>query len=317
MREVPPFERALVGVFIGVVVLLCMHAAGGCAHHQASLAPPGELRIASHPSSASPSRANTGIPPSGTRAVGAELVAIHESRSPGSLPRDVGNASRGLVTGAQAEAGAGHRQSAPGGSPGTLTPTGSWPSNHARSDQRDEPVGGPQHSRRHGAGGSTSRPGPDVAPTAANVSLRSAAVGAHLLAARACWLEGGWSLSDCAAIVYVLKARARRSGATLASMTLAYSALDADTPRAAFARQLPASDEPTFSARENERWAVVRAVARAALDGRVRNPAPGARHWGARNLPADVRRAERAVQSGRWRSIESDTRNAFFAVRGR
>jgi hypothetical protein len=95
-------------------------------------------------------------------------------------------------------------------------------------------------------------------------------------------------------------------------MLVEYSALDADTPRAAVARQLPAGDEASFTARENERWSMLREVTAAALDGRVSSPCRGARHWGAPNLASDVARAERAVESGRWRRIQCGTSNRFY-----
>jgi hypothetical protein len=192
-----------------------------------------------------------------------------------------------------------------------LSPTGSVAKATTRAKVQSAAPVGDQSQPGANAGASAPRTGADSA--APNVSLRTRAAESSLLAARVAFLEGGFSLSDAAAITYVLKARARRSGWTFARTALAYSALDSDTPRAVFARQLPASDEPTFSARENERWALVRAVVRAALDGRVRNPAPGARHWGSRVLANDVRRAKRAVDAGRWRAIASATRNAFFA----
>lgn len=141
--------------------------------------------------------------------------------------------------------------------------------------------------------------------------------GSSLLVARACFVEASFRLADCAAIAYVLRARAMRTGWSLHRTTLAYSALDADTPRAALARSLPAGDEPSFTPAQNKRWALVRAVARAALEGRVGNPAPGARHWGSRGLPNDVARAQRAIDAGRWRLVPAQTVNAFYADRGR
>lgn len=136
------------------------------------------------------------------------------------------------------------------------------------------------------------------------------------------WVEGGFRLADAAATVYVIKARARRAGWTFERMALAYSALDARNPRAAFARTLPPHDVAEWGphctvARCNERWALLRAVARRALDGTEPNPTPGADHWGARRISNDVRRAKRAVDAGRWRTLKSETKNAFYATRAR
>jgi hypothetical protein len=144
------------------------------------------------------------------------------------------------------------------------------------------------------------------------LSLRLSTAGASLLAARACWLEGGFSLADCAAVVHVIKRRARRAGWPFERMLVAYSAIDADNPRAAFARQLPAGAEPSWSPRENERWSMVREIAAAALDGRVSSPCRGARDWGAPNLANDVGRAQRAIDAGKWRRIQCGTRNRFY-----
>ena len=135
-----------------------------------------------------------------------------------------------------------------------------------------------------------------------------------VLLAQACWLEAGWSPADCAAIAYVIRARAARRGSTFTEMLVAYSAIDADSPRATFARQLPDGDEPTWNARTNARWRQLRRHAAAVLAGNVRNPCVGARDWGARNLPNDVRRAVKAIEAGRWRVVTctEQTANAFY-----
>jgi hypothetical protein len=172
-------------------------------------------------------------------------------------------------------------------------------------------------SVRIGAPASVVQYGEPDRSSSSHLSASAGPVGLSLQTARACFVEAGFSLPDCAAITWVIKRRAKRAGWTYERMLLAYSALDADTERAAFARQLPAGDEPTFSARENERWALLRAVARAALDGRIRSAARGATHWGSRTLSNDVRRAKRAIDAGRWRTIKSHTVNAFYAERGR
>lgn len=129
-------------------------------------------------------------------------------------------------------------------------------------------------------------------------------------------MEAGFSLQDCAAIAYVLRARARVARCTVTDMALRYTALKAHNDRARFARELPAGDLEEWNRATNRLWRDVRRTARAALRGAVPNPTPGARHWGARNLPNDVKRATRAVEGGRWKTIEAETRNAFYAEGG-
>jgi hypothetical protein len=154
------------------------------------------------------------------------------------------------------------------------------------------------------------------ATTHARASVQSGAGGDALIAARMAWIEGGWSLADAAAVVHVIKRRAHRSGWTFSAMALRYSQLDGDSDRAAFARRLPWGDEPSWPRAWNERWSLVRAVARGALDGTIESPCgKRAVHWGARNLAPDVARATRAIEAGRWRRVRCATRvaNAYFA----
>ena len=149
-----------------------------------------------------------------------------------------------------------------------------------------------------------------------DLSLRPPVRGvSSLLAARVCFVEAETSLSDCAAITYVLRARARRSGWTFERMAHAYSALDADNDRARFARELPAGDVEEWSAATNAKWAAVRRIAARALAGHAANPCVGARHWGGPSLEPDSRRAAKAVGEGRWRRVQCNrpVLNAFFA----
>lgn len=131
--------------------------------------------------------------------------------------------------------------------------------------------------------------------------------------ARACFMEAGWSATDCVAIAFVMRSRARRAGCDVVDMIYAYTALKADSKRAAFVRQLPDGDEPTWNAKTNRRWARLRAVAAEALAGKRRNPAPGSDNWGSRTLKPDMRNAERAIKAGRWRVVDAQTVNAFYA----
>lgn len=153
-------------------------------------------------------------------------------------------------------------------------------------------------------------PGPDA--IASSVGPGGAPL--SLLLAQVCWLEATWSLSDCAAIVFVLERRARRVGSPIAEMAVRYSAIDAGTERAAFARALPDGDEPAWPSHLNSRWRLLREHVEHTLAGRVLNPCRGASQWGARNLPCDVRRAVDAVQAGRWRVVRCTRRtaNAYY-----
>lgn len=126
-------------------------------------------------------------------------------------------------------------------------------------------------------------------------------------------MEAGFSLPDCAAIAYVLRARARTAGCTVAEMAMRYTALKAQNDRARFARELPRGDVEEWNRATNRLWADVRRTAALALRGRIANPTPGARHWGSRTLANDKRRAQRAIDGGRWETIEAETRNAFYA----
>jgi hypothetical protein len=132
---------------------------------------------------------------------------------------------------------------------------------------------------------------------------------------RTCWMEAGFSLNDCAAIVWVLKRQARRVGDTAADRARQYSAIKANNERAAFARQLPAGDEPTWNAATNNRWRELRKVARQALAGRIADPCDGATDWGSPILKSDVERAMIAIEAGRWRFAvcTQKTFNVFYS----
>ncbi len=151
--------------------------------------------------------------------------------------------------------------------------------------------------------------------SAAVEQLPTVSGGDRLLAAQICWLESSWRHDDCAAIVHVLRGRARRAGMPFWQMAIRYSAIDANTERAVFAAQLPNGDAPAWNTRTNARWLRLRQLAADAFDGRVGTPCRGATHWGARNLPRDVRRAVDAVQAGRWRVVRCrvETANAYYA----
>lgn len=111
---------------------------------------------------------------------------------------------------------------------------------------------------------------------------QSAAVdGDSLALSRACYIESGWRESDCAALAHVIARRAERAGATFGQMLLAYSALDADNPRAAEVRGYPWGDIDGKPAAFNRRWAKLRAYVTRVAAGDVRDPCGGrATHWG-------------------------------------
>lgn len=144
---------------------------------------------------------------------------------------------------------------------------------------------------------------------------RAALAEPEQLLAKVCWIEATWRHDDCAAIVYVLKKRAKRIHVSVEEMAHSYSALKTSTPRAAEARALPAGLGP----RGLLEWSKLLKVAAGALTGVVPNPCPGAGHWGARNLPGDLERALDAIEAGSWRVVKcrSQTANAFYAERRR
>ena len=130
--------------------------------------------------------------------------------------------------------------------------------------------------------------------------------------ARVCWLEGGWSANDCAAIYGVLARRGARAGVTWHVMAVRYTAIGDRSVRARLARQLTTGNEPTWNTADNARWHVLLGVAASALRGETADPCRGATQWGGLRIEGDRIRAERAVAAGRWVRVECDTRNAFF-----
>lgn len=139
----------------------------------------------------------------------------------------------------------------------------------------------------------------------------------ELALARVCWKESTFRRSDCAAIAYVLKRRARARGWTFERMAYAYS-LGKKTERSAHARSLPDGDARRFSPAANREWSDLREYARDALAGRIANPCPRAGHWGGMKLTPDLERATRAVSEGAWVPVDCrvDTVNTFFAMGG-
>ncbi len=147
---------------------------------------------------------------------------------------------------------------------------------------------------------------PRLTPASGQDESRGAGSGSPtaLVLARACWGEEGFNVAGCAAVVYVLRARARRVGVDVATMAQRYSsALRGGSARQLLAQRLPAGDEPSWPAEWNRRWARVREVAAGALAGHIANPCPRAAHFGGMTLGPDHNRATRAVREGRWRRV--------------
>lgn len=105
----------------------------------------------------------------------------------------------------------------------------------------------------------------------------------------------------------------------LAAAILAYEhgALRASNPHARLARTLTWADSPAFSPRESERWAALRQHVLELLAGTIADPRRGrAAHFGSRTLAVDVERANRAVESGRWRRLPAmrGEKQSYFAT---
>jgi hypothetical protein len=130
--------------------------------------------------------------------------------------------------------------------------------------------------------------------------------------ARACYLESGWSRSDCAAIAYVVARRAERARMTWTAMAEAYSAIDSGSSRAREISAYPDGDVPGKPESWNRRWADLRAYAARIAAGEVEDPCRGADHWNARN-GAEADRAAKARAEGRWALVrcKQATANEF------
>jgi hypothetical protein len=100
--------------------------------------------------------------------------------------------------------------------------------------------------------------------------------------AQTCFVEAGFRHADCTAIVFVVLRRAARARSTFTEMLWAYSALDADTARAAEVRAYPWGNVPGKLDGWNRHWAKLRAHVTRIAAGEVRDPCPGASHWGGR-----------------------------------
>jgi hypothetical protein len=98
--------------------------------------------------------------------------------------------------------------------------------------------------------------------------------------ARGCFLEAGWSESDCAALMWVVMKQAAIAKRPWYEVMRAYSALSAPLPRAREISAYPWGDVPGKSESFNQRWARLRELVQALAEGHHRDPCPHAMHWG-------------------------------------
>lgn len=107
-----------------------------------------------------------------------------------------------------------------------------------------------------------------------------------------------------------MQRRADKAGWTFERMLVKYTAVDAESERAAAARRYPDADVAGMGDRWNARWRRLREHAAAVLRGEVEDPCPGSSHFNARNLPAEAARARRKREAGEWALVHCRTRVA-------
>jgi hypothetical protein len=130
----------------------------------------------------------------------------------------------------------------------------------------------------------------------------------RLYVAQVCFLEAGWSESDCTAMVQVAKRRASRVKRPWVSVLREYSALDGKTARAKKVLLYPDGDVPGETRAFNARWAELRAVAADLVAADVPELCRGAEHWGGPGL--DKPRGRMVVAE-----CAVPTANVFYRVR--
>lgn len=177
----------------------------------------------------------------------------------------------------------------------------------------------PAHAQDSGVSAPETTPVTSTTLASAGSSDVAGDVGlAELMAARACYVEATWSEADCAALLWVVRKRAERSGRTFVDTLLAYSALKSDSRRVREVRSWTADDVPGQSASWNRRWAKLRTLAADVLAGRVQDPCSARTvHWGGMSLRGDHERAQRALRAGKWvlARCSQRTSNTFFEER--
>lgn len=134
---------------------------------------------------------------------------------------------------------------------------------------------------------------------------------------RAVVAEATFAERDHRAILHVLARRAERAGVDIDVMASRYvSALKRPIARTWVLELTAECEQPSswpasldWSAHRGRCIATAERV-RAFLAGELRNPCPGAWHWGSLTLASDVERAARAG----WRRVQCDgrTANAFY-----
>jgi hypothetical protein len=101
-----------------------------------------------------------------------------------------------------------------------------------------------------------------------------------LWAARICYLEASWRESDCTALLWVARKRARRAGHSWFNVLRRYSAIRAHTARAQDVREYPWGDVPGKPDSFNRRWERLRNLVVEFNEGKHADPCPRAVHWG-------------------------------------
>ena len=128
-------------------------------------------------------------------------------------------------------------------------------------------------------------------------------------AARTCYLEASFRESDCVALLFVAQKRASRVNRPWLDVLRAYSAINANNPRAKEVREYPWGDIPGKPDPFNARWLRLRELVSEVADGRHTDPCPRAEHWGG------------SMDHARGRMVPArcaaSTANIFYAVKKR
>jgi hypothetical protein len=119
------------------------------------------------------------------------------------------------------------------------------------------------------------------------------------------WAEASTRATDHAAIAYTVGRWARVRGVSYGEQLLdACHGLRGGAARV---------DRET--AANPEAWAIVQARAAAYFAGTLRDPCPGAHHWGGYDLEADRKRIDAREASGAWAVVKCKSKTANVFVR--